>query len=101
VTKITEEVKEFLKIDGDDEAVTINSLIETAKPFIYAKTNYKFEYFEQENPQALLALKMLCLHWYENREPTGQSELIAMSLKSLLIHLQIEYGAFIYVPKTI
>ncbi|UTH13299.1 head-tail connector protein [Macrococcus equipercicus] len=101
-TELLDDVKEFMKIDGDEENVTVKSLVMAAKPFIYSKTNYRFDYFKDlegkpmENAQALLALKMLCLHWYENREPVGSGELIAMSLNSMIIHLQIEYGGFDY-----
>ena len=99
-TEVQDDVKEFMKIDGDEENVTIESLIMAAKSFIYSKTNYRFDFFKDlegqtmENAQALLALKMLCLHWYENREPVGSGELLAMSLNSLIIHLQIEYGGY-------
>lgn len=99
---LLEEVKEFCKIDGDEEDVTLNSLIEAAKLFILSKTNYRFGFFKDimeqpiENQQAILALKMLVMHWYENREPTGQAELITYSLNALIIHLSIEYGGFKY-----
>ena len=43
---LLEEVKEFCKIDGDEEDVTLNSLIEAAKLFILSKTNYRFGFFE-------------------------------------------------------
>lgn len=102
MTSLIDEVKEYCKIDGSDEDVTIESFILAAKPFIESKTNYKFDYFKDdngvinENPQARLALKMLCLHWYENREPVGSGELIAFSLNALIIHLLTEYGMYKY-----
>lgn len=41
---------------------------------------------------AKLAIKMLVVHWYENREPIGQGDKLAYGLQALITQLQYCYS---------
>ena len=44
-----------------------------------------------ENDLYKLAIKMLVLHWYENREVIGEAKKLAFSLDNIITQLQYCY----------
>lgn len=59
-----EEIKHYMRVDGNDDDAFIASLIEAAKLYI---TNATGVTVDKANPLHKLAVSILCLHWYENR----------------------------------
>lgn len=84
---LLEEVKEFLRVDGDTDDNLITSLILSANRFIKNATNPNVD---TDTELYKTALKMLVAHWYENREPIGKATTLAFSLTDILIQLSFE-----------
>jgi uncharacterized phage protein (predicted DNA packaging) len=81
-----DEVKEFLRIDGEGEEVFLSSLITASKAYIKNATGtdvIEDDYLHK------LAINLLVSHWYENREVVGKIDKLAFGLESIL--LQIKY----------
>jgi len=83
-----EKIKEYLKIDGNDEDITVQALITSAE--LYLKNAGVLEDYQNELYD--LAIKMLVLHWYENREIIGNAKKMAFSLDNIITQLQYCYG---------
>lgn len=83
-----EKIKEYLKIDSNDEDVTVQALITSAE--LYLKNAGVLEDYQNELYD--LAIKMLVLHWYENREIVGNAKKMAFSLDNIITQLQYCYG---------
>ena len=83
-----EKIKEYLKIDSNDEDVTVQALITSAE--LYLKNAGVLEDYQNELYD--LAIKMLVLHWYENREIIGNAQKMAFSLDNIITQLQYCYG---------
>lgn len=83
-----EKIKEYLKIDSNDEDVTVQALITSAE--LYLKNAGVLE--DYQNELYGLAIKMLVLHWYENREIVGNAKKMAFSLDNIITQLQYCYG---------
>ena len=83
-----EEVKQYLRIDGIEEDIEIQSLIDAAEEYLSNSGAVK----NQTNPLYKLAVKMLVSNWYENREPIGKAEKLAFSLESLISQLKYCYS---------
>lgn len=86
------EVKEFLKIDYDDEDSLIEELIEVAESYLYGATG---KYFDSSNKKAKLYCKVLINEWYKDRSLTMSStknlsvtEKIRYTLQSILLQLK-------------
>lgn len=65
-----EDIKEYLRIDFDDDDNIIDLLIITAKQYI--KDTTEKEYNDNDKIYEL-CLKMLVSHWYENRNAIGNN----------------------------
>lgn len=83
-----EKIKEYLKIDSNDEDITVQALITSAE--LYLKNAGVLE--DYQNELYGLAIKMLVLHWYENREIIGNAQKMAFSLDNIITQLQYCYG---------
>ena len=83
-----EKIKEYLKIDSNDEDITVQALITSAE--LYLKNAGVLEDYQNELYD--LAIKMLVLHWYENREIIGNAQKMAFSLDNIITQLQYCYG---------
>ncbi|GAB4073676.1 hypothetical protein GCM10028778_11790 [Barrientosiimonas marina] len=59
-----EDVKHYMRIDGDEDDQFISSLIEAAKIYILNSTGIKPD---ESDALHQLVVKILCVHWYENR----------------------------------
>ena len=81
-----EEIKNYMRIDEDYEDNLINSLIEAANLYML-NAGVK----NTENDLYKLAIKMLVLHWYENREVIGEAKKLAFSLDNIITQLQYCY----------
>lgn len=79
-----QEVKDFLRVDGNDDDFLIDSLMATAEIYIRNATRPDVD---TESELYNTASKILISHWYENREPIGKTSTIAFSLESMLIQL--------------
>jgi uncharacterized phage protein (predicted DNA packaging) len=82
-----EEVKPFLRIDGDEEDNVISPLILAAEAYIKIATRPDVD---TSNELYKIAVKLLISHWYENREAVvvgSISKSLEFSLQSILIQL--------------
>ena len=81
-----EEIKNYMRIGEDYDDNLINSLIESANIYM-VNAGVK----NLENDLYKLAIKMLVLHWYENREVIGEAKKLAFSLDNIITQLQYCY----------
>ncbi len=87
--KVNEEIKNYLRVDEDYDDILIQTLIKSAESYISNAgvcVSYEVELYS-------LAIKMLVLHWYENREVSGASEQIPFGLDNIIIQLKYCYEA--------
>ncbi|RXI58983.1 head-tail connector protein [Clostridium tetani] len=90
------EVKEYLRIDEEDEDSTLSSLLFAAKSYIKNGTGLTEDMIKDDETLELykLCLKILISHWHENRaiETTGPNfHKLSFSLESILLQLEAEY----------
>lgn len=79
-----EELKVWLRVDGDEDDNLIASLQFAAEQYLNnagIKKDYNNELYK-------LAISLLVTHWYENREPTGKADKLAFSLDSMITQLR-------------
>lgn len=83
-----EEVKQYLKIDYDDEDNNINLFIKVAKEYIENAIGK----YDQNSARMKLLLMTLVSSMYENREYTvnTNNEKVAYALRSMCMQLQLE-----------
>lgn len=79
-----EEAKRYLRQPGSHEDEDVTAIIIAAETYI---SNAGIV-LSADNELAKMAIKMLVVHWYENREPIGQTNLIALGLSSIITQLQ-------------
>lgn len=82
-----QEIKEYMKIDEDYDDMLIQTLISSAETYLY-NSGVRQEY---SNDLYGLAIKMLVLHWYENREVIGEAKKLAFSLENIITQLTYCY----------
>ena len=78
-----QEIKEYMRIDEDYDDLLICTLIKSAETYLYnsgVKETYPNELY-------CLAIKMLVLHWYENREVIGETKRLSFSLDNIITQL--------------
>lgn len=90
------EIKEYLRIDGNEEDNIISSFLIAAKSYIKNGTGLTENMVTPNAVKELynLCLKMLISHWYENRaiETTGPNfHKLSYSMDSMLLQLEAEY----------
>jgi uncharacterized phage protein (predicted DNA packaging) len=86
-----DEAKDFLKIEHNDEDTLIQGLIVAAENYIKNATGKEFD---NTNELAKLAVKLLVVNWYENREiNTDKANKLAFSLDVILTQLKYCYGS--------
>lgn len=81
-----EEVKEYLKIDYDDEDNLLLELISTAENYLYNATG---THFDSSNRLAKLYCRVLVNEWYKDRGLTGNSK-VRYTLQSILTQLKYD-----------
>ena len=82
-----QEIKEYMRIDEDYEDLLIQTLITSAETYL-SNAGVIVDY---ENSLYKLAVKMLVLHWYENREVIGDAKKLSYSLDSIITQLVYSY----------
>ncbi len=84
-----EEIKNYMRIDDNYDDSLINSLIESANIYLLNAGVKNFE-----NDLYKLAIKMLVLHWYENREIVlvgSISKNLEFTMQNIITQLQYCY----------
>lgn len=84
-----DDAKSYLKIDLDntEEDIGIESLIMAAEEYL----KNVGAVLVAGNELAKLAVKILVVHWYENREPVGKADKLAFSLETIIPQLKFCY----------
>lgn len=85
--KLLEHVKQYLRIDGDQDNDMLGLLINSAIEYL-ANAGVK----KQESTLYKLAVTMLVTHWYENREQSVDgrtSRVIEMGLQTIILQLRV------------
>lgn len=83
-----EEVKQWLRVDGDDDDLQIGMLINASERYLKEATGIQFDY---TNELAKLFCLVLIVDWYENREFVGKAgEKVRHTINSIL--MQLSYG---------
>ncbi|WP_419156930.1 head-tail connector protein [Rossellomorea sp. BNER] len=82
------DVKQYLRLEDSyiEEDTQLNSLIIAAKSYIKNATGVTVD---ELNDLHKLAVCLLVVHWYENREPVGKTDSLAFSLESILFQLSV------------
>ena len=80
-------IKDYMKIDSSDEDLVITALITSAETYLQ-NAGIKIDY---QNELYNLAIKLLVIHWYENREIVGRANKLAFSLDNIITQLQYCY----------
>jgi uncharacterized phage protein (predicted DNA packaging) len=83
-----EDVKIYLRIDGDEEDTLLESLLLASKEYI---KNSVGTVVDEENNLHKLAVNLIVANSYENRLPIGQGEKLAFSLESILLQMKYCY----------
>ncbi|MBP1967980.1 putative phage protein (predicted DNA packaging) [Virgibacillus natechei] len=78
--------KEYIRIDGSDEDLTIQMLIDTAKQYIKSATNVDFT---ENNHAYKMVVLLLVVRWYENRG-MEQADELDFTLSSMLLQIELE-----------
>jgi len=79
------EVKNYLRIDFDDDDGTIDGLVIAADLFVVGGTKSEID---KDSELYKLACKLLVNHWYLNREVVGKADKLAYSLDAILFQLK-------------
>lgn len=82
-----EEIKLYLRLDEDYDDLLLQNLVNSA--ILYLKNAGVKD--GSETDLYNLAIKMLVLHWYENREIVGKADKLAFSLDSIITQLKYCY----------
>lgn len=61
-------VKNYLRIDHDEDDILLNTMIVAAQNFIQSYLNKRFSDYEEIPDEFSIACLALIAHWYENRE---------------------------------
>lgn len=97
-----QEVKEYLRIDIDEDDQLLQGLIVAAIEYLKAATGKEYPLTDEEGNEfnyelEKIYLKLLLAHWYENRAPAGNGkgtyaggvvEDFSFIAKSLMLQLQ-------------
>lgn len=81
-----QEIKEFLRIDGDTEDNMLQSFARAAESYIKSACG---ENVDVECEHAKLIMKMIVADYYENRQPYGSAQYTQV-ISSMLLQLQLE-----------
>ena len=84
---LLDDVKLYLRVDGQDEDSVIQGLIEAAKQYIQTGTGVTFD---ETNARHLLTLKMIVAHWYDNRGLVGNTTELPFTVTAQLLQIEAE-----------
>lgn len=82
---MTEDVKQYSRVDDPDEGQLLESLEIASKMYL---KNAGVTTPVNTNELYNLAVKILVTHWYDNREPVGKADKLAYSLDSIISQLK-------------
>lgn len=80
---LIDSVKPYLRDDGSSDE-DIQAIIDSAVVYLAGAGIA----VDETNPLYVLAVKMLTVHWNENREPIGSTSKIAFGLEGIITQLQ-------------
>lgn len=83
-----DETKIWLRVDGEDDDLIIEMLIDVAENYL---KNAVGRTVAKNNKNAKLLCLVLVADWFENREFIGKADNVRHTIRSLL--LQLEYGS--------
>ena len=93
---LLDDLKEYLRIDGDDENSSLSSFITAAQIYLSnAGVQLPTEYYQIVEgkdiyAQHRLAIHMLSAHYYESRLIVGQkNEVVPYGLQSIILQLKL------------
>ncbi|MBE6829151.1 MAG: phage gp6-like head-tail connector protein [Ruminococcaceae bacterium] len=66
----------------------VRPLFDAAEAYIINAIEEKDKVKNEKNPLFCLAVKMLLSHWYDNRQPVGQSGALPFGLGAIITQLQ-------------
>lgn len=66
-------VKDYLRIDHDDDDEFLNVILVSARSYIQSYLNLRFDDFEEIPDEFTIACLAICAHWYENRQVQQES----------------------------
>ena len=66
-------VKDYLRIDHDDDDEFLNIILVSARSYIQSYLNLKFDDFEEIPDEFTIACLAICAHWHENRQVQQES----------------------------
>lgn len=96
VLNLLDDLKEYLRIDGDDENSSLSSFIVAAQMFLVnAGVQLPTDFYQIVEDQDIyaqhrLAVHMLAAHYYENRLIVGQkNEIVPYGLQSIILQLKL------------
>jgi len=78
------EVKQFLRVDTNDDDILINTLIAGAEQYLYNATG---KIFDNTKALAKLFCMVLIVDWYDNRSLTCTSDKTRKIIDSILVQL--------------
>lgn len=83
-----DKVKQYLKVDYDDDDTTLNLLIASAKKYVTSATGYT----DVTEPRIQLLIMVLVKDWYDNGSYTTDrvSQSASYTIKSILRQLRLE-----------
>lgn len=79
-------IKNYLKIDYDEDNAYLTDLIQLSKNFIYEQTGVEYNSSDKIYEQALL---FTIAHFYENRNPLSEKSVnqVPYTLRYLICHI--------------
>ncbi|MEK8132914.1 head-tail connector protein [Paenibacillus filicis] len=85
-----DEAKEWLRVDGEGEDLTIRMLTGAAETYLHNATEVTFD---GTNDLAKLYCLVVVADWYENRELIGEktSDKVRFTVQSIMAQLQHAY----------
>lgn len=74
ITELTIDlVKDYLRIDHNDDDEFLTIVLTSARSYIQSYLNHKFEDFDEIPDEFTIACLAICSHWYENRQVIQES----------------------------
>lgn len=84
------EVKEYLRVDIEEDDMLIQTLISAAVEYLKNATGKEYSDKEANYELEKIYLKLLIAYWYENRTPAGKvGENFCQMTRALLLQLKL------------
>lgn len=86
MAELIDQAMAYAHVEESKEAV--QPIFDAAESYIINAMEQKDKTENEKNPVFCLAVEMLFVHWYDNREPIGSTSKIAYGLQGLITQLQ-------------